>query len=312
MNTIIGLNYNLKDYYYNNGQLIEEFEQYWNDSKEIWLDNYHKLYTYNSEGKLAQITHQEIYKGNYVNSSRELMEYNAEGKLQNKIVQKYDEAWTNFLKYEYYYLANDLLTEENLAYWENDNWSNPGIAFKYTYNENGNLTEKTKIKVSDSKDKNISREEFTYGTDNKLEAYSISDWNSGKKQWVNESRALYENSLNGYVLTMLSQGKKKREWVNCYFTEFAGNIEAFAGNEMAERMVFTIYPINFGDQARLEFTNPYKELYHIRIINENGQMVASAVTDKQEISLDARNLNKGLYFVELQGSNLYSGKFSIE
>ncbi len=138
------VNYNLKDYYYNNGQLIEEFEQYWNESKERWLDNYRKLYSYDQEGRLAQITHQEIYNGNYVNSSREIMEYSEGGKLQNKVVQKYDEAWTNFLKYEYYYLANDLLTEENLAYWDNDNWTKPGIAVRYSYDSNGNLTEKTK------------------------------------------------------------------------------------------------------------------------------------------------------------------------
>ncbi len=77
-------------------------------------------------------------------------------------------------------------------------------------------------------------------------------------------------------------------------------------------MTFAVYPTQFGDKAKIEFDNPNKEFYHIRIMNENGQLVGSATTKKDEISIAASNLNRGLYFVELQGSNLYSGKFSIE
>ena len=57
------LNYNFKAYYYDNGRVIEEFEQYWNESKLKWEDNYRKLYSYDGNGKLMQITHQNIFKG---------------------------------------------------------------------------------------------------------------------------------------------------------------------------------------------------------------------------------------------------------
>ena len=64
------INYNFKTYYYNNGHFIEEFEQFWNDLKLRWEDNYRKLYSYDSEGRLIQITHQNIFKGKYINSSQ--------------------------------------------------------------------------------------------------------------------------------------------------------------------------------------------------------------------------------------------------
>ena len=82
------LNYNFKAYYYENGRIIEEFEQYWNESKLRWEDNYRKLYSYDGEGKLLQITHQNIYKGKYINTSKEILIYTSDGKLKEKIIQK--------------------------------------------------------------------------------------------------------------------------------------------------------------------------------------------------------------------------------
>lgn len=117
------LNYNFKAYYYNNGRLIEEFEQYWNDAKLKWEDNYRKLYKYDNEGRLIQITHQNILKGKYINTSQEILIYSSDGQLKEKIIQNFEEAWTNFLKYQYYYNADDLLTDENLAYWDKNDWT---------------------------------------------------------------------------------------------------------------------------------------------------------------------------------------------
>ncbi|MCD4684091.1 MAG: T9SS type A sorting domain-containing protein, partial [Bacteroidales bacterium] len=245
-------------------------------------------------------------------SSREIMIYSSDGQLKEKIIQKYDQAWTNFLRYQYYYNANDLLLEENLAFWVGSAWDNVSTSYDHAYDEMGNLTSKTKILVSGSKKKNISKEEFTYSYNGRLEEYFISNWNKRKDCWTNKNRSIYVNSMNGYVVSMLNQNNSKKEWVNYFFTEFTGRIEAFTGTEMADYMTFAVYPTQFGDKAKIEFDNPNKEFYHIRVINENGQLVGSATTKKDEISIAASNLNRGLYFVELQGSNLYSGKFSIE
>ena len=240
------------------------------------------------------------------------MIYSPDGKLQEKVIQKFEEAWTNFLRYQYYYNAEYLLMDENLAYWEGESWDNVSFVYNYSYDNNGNLTEKIKKQVSGKKEKNITKEELFYGDNNRLEEHIISTWNSGKKTWTDKNRALYANNMNGYIISMLSQNTKKKQWVNYLFTDFSGNRVTPTGIAMGDGMTFEVYPTQFGKKATIEFTNPYSELYDIRIINDEGQLIGSVTTDKDEISIDARNLNKGLYFVELQGCNLYSGKFSIE
>ncbi len=77
-------------------------------------------------------------------------------------------------------------------------------------------------------------------------------------------------------------------------------------------MTFAVSPAKKHGEATIEFTNPYNEFFQVSIVNETGEMIASVITDKNAISIETVNLNSGLYFVELQGSNLYSGKFSIE
>ena len=306
------LNYNEKSYYYNNCQLIEEFEKYWNDRKEKWDDNYRKLYTYDSEGKLTQISHQYIFNGNYVNASREIMKYDDNGKLIEKVVQKSEEAWTNFLRYQYYYNASDLIMEENLTYWENNQWGEVDVILNNTYDSKGNLVEKIKSKNEGPKRNFIVREEFVYGDNNLLEKQLISHWDTRKNKWIENNRAEYESTMNGYVASVLNQNKRKKEWENYLFTEFKGTNEPVTGLDITDGMSFTIYPVNFGRQAVIEFTNPYNEYYYVSVMNENGQLVGSAVTNDDEVAIDATGFNRGLYFIELQGSNLYSGKFSIE
>ncbi len=305
------VNYNFKAYYYNNGHVIEEFEQYWNDAKLKWQDNYRKVYSYDRDGKLTQITHQNIFKGKYVNSSKEILIYTPEGKLMEKVIQKYEKAWTNFLKYQYYYNSNDLLLNENLANWNGKDWDNE-FNYNYKYNESNKLTEKTKIKLQGSKGKNLIKEEYFYSTNGSLEEHLVFVWQKNSHDWMSFGKSLFVNSDDFFVLSMLTEDRKSSNWKNYFITEFSGNYNIQARNDVADCMTFAIHPADFGNKATVEFFNPYKEFYHVSILDADGQLIGSATTNKDEISIDAINLEKGLYFVELQGSNLYSGKFSIE
>ncbi len=306
------VNYNERDYFYNNGQLVVEKESYWDDRHETWIENYRKLYEYDNEGKLLTITHQNIYNGTSFNSQREIMKYSADGKLIEKEVQTYDEAWTQFLKYQYYYNANDLLMEENLTYREDDQWGEDGFSLAYRYDKNGNLVEKVKTKKNGGKEIKLVRESYAYDELNRLMEQIVSEWNKSKKHWDNTNRAEYESNLNGFVCSMMNQNKDKKEWVNYLFTEFTGTNEPVTGLELADGMTFSIYPVNYGKMARIEFNNPYNEEYFVRVVNEDGQLVSSAVTNDDQVAIDARKFIKGIYFIELQGSNLFSGKFSIK
>ena len=306
------INYNLKAYYYNNGKIIEEFEQYWNDSKLKWVDNYRKLFNYNNDGKLIQIRHQNIYKGKYIDTSKEILIYSSDGKLQEKIIQNYEEAWTNFLRYQYYYNAADLLMDENLAYWKDYEWESPSFRYQSVYDQNDNVVEKIKLQIKGKKQNSLIKEVYLYDGIGNLEEHIVSNWNSKKKKWVNSNRALYTYNDSGNAVNMITQKNVRKNWVNDLSSEFSGIIDIDYNYELADSMTFAVNPSNAKGKATVEFTNPYKEFFQVSIIDETGEMIASVLTDKNEISIETVNLNSGLYFVELQGSSLYSGKFSIE
>ena len=306
------INYNLKAYYYNNGKIIEEFEQYWNDSKLKWVDNYRKLFNYNNDGRLIQIRHQNIYKGKYIDSSKEILIYSSDGKLQEKIIQNYEEVWTNFLKYQYYYNADDLLINENLAYWKDYEWGGSSFSYQSVYDQNGNVVEKIKLQNKGKKQNTLTKEAYSYDGNGNLEEHIAFNWNSKKKKWVNSNRARYTYNDAGNAVNMITQKNVRNKWVNDLSSEFSGIIEIDYNYELADSMTFAVSPLNAKGKAIVEFTNPYNEFFQVSIIDEAGELVASVLTDKNEISIETVNLNSGLYFVELQGSNLYSGKFSIE
>jgi len=306
------VNYNLRQFFHNNGSVVEELEFYWDDNRDKWLDNYRKLFSYDQEGKLLKVLHQNIFRENYINSSQELYHYSADGLLMEKIVQTFEETWSNFLRYQYYYNSKELILEENLTYWKGDDWGEKSFAIHHQYDHNDLLSEKIKVKFNGTKEINLNREQFVYNGSVMLDEQIVSQWNPKAKRWVAKNRAVYVSDLNGYVCSMMNQAKNRKEWVNYLFTEFTGNNVPLSGMDIADGMTFSIYPVNFGKLARVEFVNPHREEFNVRIINESGVVMASAFTAKDEVLLDARRLIKGIYFIELQGSNLFSGKFSVK
>ncbi len=305
------VNYSFKGYYYNNGLVIEEVEQYWNDSKLKWVDNFRMLYTYDENGNLIKLLHQNFYDGKFVSTRKEKMDYYPNGELKEKIIQKVneDQAWSNFLRYQYYYNANDLLIEENLTYWDGNGWDSNSYTTSYTYDSNGNLTEKTKVYCRKNKKENNTKEEFIYGKDNQLQEYAIYNWS--KKHWTKRNRVVY--SANEDSRTVLSQVWTKNEWKNYTSTELGNNSKAIATvDDLDYSISFDIHSNRFGTKAIIEFDNPYNERYFVRVVNEDGLIVNAETTNGNEISIDSNYLEGGLYYIELQGSNSFSGKFSIE
>jgi hypothetical protein len=305
------VNYNLISYNYMNGQVIEELENFWDHRHQEWVRSFRKIYSYEG-GRLMQILHQNVFNDVYVNSQREVLQYSEDGKLIEKRIQKFEEAWSNFLKYQYYYNTNDLIFEENLTYWDENDWGDDRFTVNYVYDDRNNVVSKTKYKTIGQSRKNLVLEEFIYSDNGRLDNHLISEWNSLGGKWVNKNRAVYVNDMNGYIVSMLNQSRNKKEWINFLYTDFRGNNDPITGMDIAEGMTFSIYPINYGKMAMIEFDNPFKETFFVRVIDMNGQLIGSATTNNNEVSIDARRMGRGLYYVELQGRNSYSGSFSIE
>ncbi len=305
------VNYSLITFNYNNGLVIQEHENFWDFKHEEWVRSFRKIYSY-ADGKLQQVLHQNVFNDMYVNSQLELMHYSEDGKLMEKEVQMFEEAWSNFLKYQYYYNTNDLIFEENLTYWDNDDWGDNGFSVYYEYDDGGNVVSKVKCKIDGQSRKNLVREEFVYNGNGRLDEQLVSEWSSMGGKWVNKNRAVYVNDMDGYIVSMLNQNRNKKEWVNFLYTDFKGNNDPITGMDIAEGMTFSVYPVNYGKMAMIEFDNPFNEQYFVRVIDKNGHLIGSATTNNDEVSIDARLMGRGLYYVELQGRNSYSGSFSIE
>ena len=298
---------------YNNGQVIEEFEQSWNESKMKWEDNYRKLYSYNEAGKLSQILHQNIFNGEYVNSSKEILTYTPEGYLKEKTIQNYDVAWSNFLRYQYYFLEKDVLMEENLTYWNNDNWDGKSFLTSYTYNSNGDLSSTVKSEKTSKKEITLNKQEFIYNSSGQLSEEVVLQWNKRKNTWKENCRTKYEINEDGNIVGGLFQEMNNNSWKDISYTELpetTGDVIKKTG--FLSHMICEIHADDFQKKARLTFSNPDKEIFQIKIVDEYGEIVSSDMTSRNSISFNIGNLNQGQYFVELQGRNLFSGKFSIE
>ena len=305
------VNYNQITYNYNKGLVIEELENYWDFRHETWVRSFRKIYSY-SNGRLQQVLHQNVFNDVYVNSQREVMHYSEDGKLIEKKVQKFEEAWSNFLKYQYYYNTNDLIFEENLTYWGGGDWGEEGFSVSYVYDDQDNVVNKTKFKIKGSDRKNLVQESFSDNDDGRLDNHLVSEWSALGGKWGNKTRAVYVNDMNGYIVSMLNQNRNKKEWINFLYTDFRGDNDPITGMDIAEGMTFSIYPVNYGKKAMIEFENPFSETYFVKVVDMNGQLIGSATTNNNEVSIDARRMGRGLYYVELQGRNSYSGSFSIE
>ena len=307
------VNYYFNTISYNNGLVIEEFEQSWNDRKMKWEDNYRKLYSYDKDGKPVQILHQNIFNGKYINTSKEIMTYTADGQLKEKLIQNFDEAWTNFLKYQYYFLEVDVLMEENLTYWDGNDWNGKSFSTDYTYNANGELSSAIKTEKTAKKEIKLNKQEFVYNENGELTEQNSFFWKKGKNSWKENRRILFEFNGNGNTIAGMNQKiDNNGNWNDVAYTEYPVAGKLVEGTDFATRMICEIHPDDFQKNARLKFSNPDKEVYQIRIVDEFGEILSTDVTSKNSISFNIGNLHQGEYFVELQGRNLFSGKFSIE
>ena len=145
------------------------------------------------------------------------MIYTSDGQLKEKIIQKYEQAWTNFLSINIITMQMTCYWKKTWLIWGKDSWNKTSTSFQHSYDELGNLMAKTKVLLNGSKHKNISKEEFTYNYDGRLASHFVSNWNKQKKCWDKKNRSVFENSLNGFVVSVLNQNSSKKEWVNIFY-----------------------------------------------------------------------------------------------
>jgi hypothetical protein len=74
-----------------------------------------------------------------------------------------------------------------------------------------------------------------------------------------------------------------------------------------------IYPNPFNDKTIIEFPNPQKEKYTLRVVDLSGKTVriVQNIMDSR-IELEKGDLSPGIYFIELRGTDNFRKKVMIE
>ncbi len=203
--------------------------------------------------------------------------------------------------------------EENLTYWDNNNWDGKSFSTNYAYNSNGDLSSTVKSVKTSKKENILNKQEFIYNNSGQLSEEVVLQWNKRKNTWKENCRTKYEINEDGNIIGGLFQEMNNNSWEDISYTELpetTGDVIKKTG--FLSHMICEIHADDFQKKARLTFSNPDKEVFQIKIVDEFGEIVSTDITTKNSISFNIGNLNQGQYFVELQGRNLFSGKFSIE
>jgi len=104
----------------------------------------------------------------------------------------------------------------------------------------------------------------------------------------------------------------KNGWYNNLYTEYSSGKTINLQTPVEKEITFTINSNPFKKKTKIEFENPEKERFIVKIVTEKGDLISSCVTSSNQIKIEKNKLESGLYYVELQGNDFYTGKFSIE
>ncbi len=307
-------NYSLRVFAYNkNNQLVQVLDRYWQSGMETWDDNYLMLYEYNSENQIKRLTHTNIYNSKPFLCSREFYTYNDAGQISEKIIQRYENnEWVNFMKTSFIRPATDILIAEENYYWKDGSWGNKHSATKYNYGNDGELSSK-EIEVNIAGIPLVkSRQEMKYNTDGMLGSvtgYILNEKNLG---WEPQHKMTFSYQPDAKIYSRDCQIWSEGEWEHYILCSSSSDIPNLFEKQIADDMSVCILPGNTNKSLTIAFDNFSHENFKVRLLNCYGGEITSITTDGCEVTLNTRELDEAEYYIEIQGSSLYSGKLSLD
>jgi hypothetical protein len=210
-------------------------------------------YSYNTEG-LLEATVNYYYNNGWMAASRNLYFYNAQQRISEIHIQKWiNYAWTDDRKQlNYNYDISGHLTDYQLIYWRNDEWTSPTTDYSY-FDEPGRLIRREAIYPDGSTDYQVI---YNYGQSNLLsESYAQYPSAAGWQNWwrvtyeytnciIKKSQIQYISSGNGWIPNTKTQ----------YFTYFRPELwpdrkamVCHEGQSMYVRTIAVQNHLNHGD-----------------------------------------------------------------
>lgn len=306
------VNYSFKSISHNeNGNLSEELSQFWNDHLLRWEDNSKVVYSYDEDGKLVRMSQMNIFGNEAENNKKEEYAYDAGGRVIEKTIFHFDNGWQNFIRNTYVYDEGNPI-EERTYHWKNGQWGEPTSLEKFQYNKEDQMVARNKFRFENGMEQPLLRQKNYINRNGNLEELLIQRWDSKAGEWKSSDKFLFVNNKEGNVISSLHMTWNRSEWANLWFNEYSGNTKVDPCMPIEKEVTFEVRTHPFLNKAIVDFDNPNREVITIRILDEQGTVIRSCTTSGNKVTFKKDQLETGLYYVELHGDDLYTGKFSIE
>jgi hypothetical protein len=289
-------------YVYNSGNMVEKCEyQRWLDGN-IWEDHtvyenfydannnvaemnstgYTILFSYNADNKIIQRTDNITIDmgGPWISDHQVNFTYNADGKLENYVIQIWAGGWVDSVRLSYTYNGQDVVAAAE-SLWLNNAWINSGIN-NFTYDLNHNRLSDVRLNWDAGQGAyvNAYRTLYTFNNNNQPTKVITSTWDGGSASW--------QYTTNDYQL---------RYYYETYSPTNVHEMEP-------TKLNLSIYPIPAQNEVNVDVNWQTAQAYTISVYDIQGKLWKSYVEPTSTTShknIGVSDLPSGNYFIKVSG-----------
>lgn len=276
------------------GTAAQTLSQTWNAGSGMWEDISRTTNTYSATDKLLQhVT--EIWIGMWINSSQGINTYDGSDYLTTSLTQTWDflgSVWNNSTQITFANNANGTVNQSIVQSWSGL-WVNQSRS-TFTYDgQNRVLTDLTET-WSGSAWVNNSLDTYTYDGGGHLTLVLTQEWVGSA--WQNDTQSLYTNNPDGSVAQIIGQSWNVAEgiWENETRITFTYNLAVAEFDKIGLRLSPNPAANYLTIRSEIDLSRqPYQ------ISDDTGRVILSGKLNENETLLDVDQLQSGLYLVRI-------------
>ncbi len=240
-----------------NGNMILDFQEYWDGSK--WINYGRGSYTYDSNGKMTTYLTEVRDGTEWVNFILRNYTYNQNGNITSFLREDWDgNQWGNQYRETYTYDSNNNLILYLVEIWSESQWENL-FRKTYTYDDRGNKILKLKEVWDDTKWVNSMQKTFTYSSNGNISSELYEHWDGAN--WINLMKYTYTYDRNMHLISLLREEWNETQWVNYFKRTYTYNHDDNITSEITD----------FWDSPNSQWINSWQKTY---TYDSNGNIVS--------------------------------------